>query len=237
MEFTPDLLLHGLVWYVAFVFSLTLHEAAHAWAALKLGDPTAYEGGQVTLNPIPHIARSPFGTVLVPILSFAFMGWMMGWASAPYDPAWAARHPKRAGWMALAGPVSNFFLMLWSGIAIRAGLAAGYFTLPAREDLTFDRLVVGVDPTADGLAVLLSILFSLNFLLFLFNLLPLPPLDGSAVVQLVLPQRISLRYQQLLAEPMFALLGLILAWRFFGEFFWPVYVLAVKALYLGLGVF
>jgi Zn-dependent protease len=236
MEFTPDLLLHGLVWYVAFVFSLTLHEAAHAWAALKLGDPTAYEGGQVTLNPVPHIARSPFGTVLVPILSFAFMGWMMGWASAPYDPAWAARHPKRAGWMALAGPVSNLLLMLGAGIAIRFGMAAGYFTLPARDLLAFDRLVVGGDPTADGVAVLLSILFSLNFLLFLFNLLPLPPLDGSAVIQLVLPQRISLRYQQLLAEPMFALLGLILAWRFFGEFFRPVYLLAVKILYLGIGV-
>ncbi|MDY7093486.1 MAG: site-2 protease family protein [Acidobacteriota bacterium] len=236
MEFTPDLLLHGLVWYVAFVFSLTLHEAAHAWAALKLGDPTASEGGQVTLNPVPHIARSPFGTVLVPLLSFGFMGWMMGWASAPYDPAWAARHPKRAGWMALAGPVSNLFLMLWSGIAIRVGLAAGYFTLPTRDVLSFDRLVVGGDPTADGVSVLLSILFSLNFLLFLFNLLPLPPLDGSAVIQLVLPKRISLRYQQLLAEPMFALLGLILAWRFFGVLFVPIYGVAVGLLYLGLGV-
>ena len=98
--------LFGL-WYVAFLFSLTVHEASHALAALKLGDPTAYRGGQVTLNPLPHMRREPFGTIVVPALSYIFAGWMMGWASAPYDPVWADRHPRRAGWMALAGPASR----------------------------------------------------------------------------------------------------------------------------------
>ena len=60
----------GLIWYVAFLFSTTLHEAAHSWAALRMGDPTAYHGGQVTLNPIPHIRRSPVGMVVIPIVAF-----------------------------------------------------------------------------------------------------------------------------------------------------------------------
>ena len=83
----------GLIWYAVFLFSATVHEAAHAWAAYRLGDPTAYLGGQVTLNPAPHVQREPFGTVLVPIITFALSGWMMGWASAPYNPMWADRYP------------------------------------------------------------------------------------------------------------------------------------------------
>ena len=66
---------------VAFLFSVTAHEASHAVAALRGGDPTAYLGGQVTLNPIPHVKRSPFGTVVVPFISFLFSGgWMIGWS-------------------------------------------------------------------------------------------------------------------------------------------------------------
>lgn len=84
----------GLIWYIAFLFSTTCHEAAHVFAALKLGDPTAYHEGQVSLNPIPHVRREPLGTVLVPLLSFFAGGWMLGWASAPYDPYWAERYPK-----------------------------------------------------------------------------------------------------------------------------------------------
>lgn len=234
MEVTPDLLLHGVAWYVVFLFSLTLHEAAHAWAALKLGDETAYRGGQVTLNPIPHIAREPFGTVVVPLLSFGLMGWMMGWASAPYDPQWAARYPKRAGLMALAGPVANFLLLLLAAIGLRVGLATGYLVPPVAGSFGFDHVVAGGVPgAADGVAVVLSILFSLNLLLFLFNLIPLPPLDGAAVVQLILPDSLSLRYRSFMAQPMFALLGLIIAWRFFGVLFRPIYFLAVSLLYGG----
>ena len=67
MDPSPEMLVLGVTWYVAFLFSLTLHEAAHALAAYKLGDPTAYHGGQVTLNPLPHMQREPFGTILVPL--------------------------------------------------------------------------------------------------------------------------------------------------------------------------
>jgi len=86
----------AVMWYLIFVFSSVCHEAAHAFLAMKPGDPTAYEGGQVSFNPIPHIRREPFGMIVVPLLTSWFQGWMLGWASAPYDPIWAGRHPKRA---------------------------------------------------------------------------------------------------------------------------------------------
>ena len=84
------------LWYVVFLLSVTCHEAGHAWAARLGGDDTAYLGGQVSLNPLPHIQREVWGTVLVPLISYLWVGWMMGWASAPYDPAWEERHPRRA---------------------------------------------------------------------------------------------------------------------------------------------
>ena len=115
----PNLFANGAVWYIVFLFSLTCHEAAHALVAKWGGDPTAFRGGQVTLNPIPHMRREIFGTVIMPILSYVLGGWMIGWASAPYDPAWRDRHPLRAAWMALAGPVANLTLVLIAALAVR----------------------------------------------------------------------------------------------------------------------
>src|SRR5215510_11710621 len=80
-------------WLPAFLFSTTVHEAAHAWVALRLGDPTAYLGGQVSLSPWPHMKRAPMGMLVVPLITSLSQGWTMGWASCPYDPAWADRHP------------------------------------------------------------------------------------------------------------------------------------------------
>ncbi|MEM8930949.1 MAG: site-2 protease family protein [Acidobacteriota bacterium] len=233
-DITPEFLLLGVVWFAAFLFSVTLHEAAHAWAALRLGDPTAYEGGQVTLDPTPHVARSPFGTIVVPLLSYGMAGWMMGWASAPYDPLWAARHPRRAAWMALAGPVSNLIVVILSGLAIRAGLAMGYFRAP--DTVVFERVTEATAAgPVEGVAALLSILFVLNLLLFAFNLLPLPPLDGASILPLVMPERLALRYLDFMRQPGFGLLGLVLAWRLFGELFSPLWTLALTVLYPGMG--
>src|SRR4030042_794036 len=102
----------GVIWYIVFIVSTTFHEACHGFAAVKLGDPTAYHHGLVTLDPLPHIKRSPFGMVIIPILSFALSGWMIGWASAPFDPYWALSNRKKAAWMALAGPGANLILVL-----------------------------------------------------------------------------------------------------------------------------
>src|SRR5437588_519190 len=115
---TPELLALGFILYVVFLFSTTCHEAAHALAAKIGGDQTAFLGGQVTLNPVPHIQREPWGMVIIPILMLVMTGSLLGWASAPYDPNWARRHPRRAAWMALAGPATNYTLMLIAAIAI-----------------------------------------------------------------------------------------------------------------------
>lgn len=232
---TAEQLALGVTWYVAFLLSLTAHEAAHAWAALRLGDATAYQGGQVTLNPWPHVRRSPFGTVLVPLLSFAFQGWMIGWASAPYDPVWAERHPRKEGLMAAAGPAANLALALAAGIALRIGLATGVFGLPF-DGLRLDRLVVAEAAWATGVAPLLSILFSLNLILFVFNLFPLPPLDGSAIYPPLISEEAARSFKRLLAaQPALSLLGLVVAWRLFGPVFWPMLDFALGLLYRGLG--
>jgi Zn-dependent protease len=222
----------GAVWYVAFLFSITLHEAAHAFAAYRLGDPTAYLGGQVTLNPLPHIRREFFGTVVMPILSFFLSGWMMGWASAPYDPFWAGRNPKRAGWMALAGPAANLLLVIVSGVALRWGLASGFFA--ASGSMSMSQIVQGAaGGTSTGAATLLSILFTLNLLLFAFNLLPLPPLDGSSALAIVLSERAALAYLSFMRQPIISILGLLFAWYVFGSIFRPILYLALRLLFGG----
>ncbi len=105
-EITPERLAFGFIWYVAFLFSTTCHEAAHALVAKLGGDETAALGGQVSLNPVPHITRA-LGMMVIPIVSYLATQSMFGWASAPYDPLWERRHPRRSGWMALAGPAAN----------------------------------------------------------------------------------------------------------------------------------
>ncbi len=135
-EITPQFLILGVIWYIVFLFSTTCHEGAHALAAKLGGDTTAFHGGQVTLNPIPHIRRSPFGLLVVPIISYFVAHWMIGWASAPYDPTWQERYPRRAAWMALAGPAANFTLVILSAIGIRIGVLLGYFRMPVYVGFT-----------------------------------------------------------------------------------------------------
>lgn len=227
----PQTLSVGPLWYVVFLLSLTCHEAAHALVAWIGGDPTAYYGGQVTLNPVPHIRREPFGTVIVPILSYALGGWMIGWGSAPYNPSWQRRYPRRAAWMALAGPMANAALMIVAAAGIHIGIALGVL-VPGRR--SFAHIVVSTSAgPAEGLAVFLSILFSLNLLLGAFNLLPIPPLDGNTAVGIILPEGMARRFAQFSHNRSFALLGLLLGWTVFGYIFGPLFIAALNLLYLG----
>ncbi len=227
---TVNELLLGIIWYVVFIFSLTLHEAAHAFMAMRGGDLTAYRSGQVSLDPVPHIRREPFGTIFVPLISFALSGWMIGWASTPYDPGWAYEHPKRAGQMALAGPVANLFLVIVAMLAIRAGVFAGVFQAPVQIQFA---QIVSTDAGAGWLtlATLLSVMFTLNLLLFLFNLIPFPPLDGGSVLALVLPEDRARRLMALMSQPQFSMLGLLVAWFAIGPLFGPTLLFAVNLLY------
>src|SRR5260221_7498610 len=128
-ESFQELLAYGFVWYVAFLFSTTCHEAAHALVAKLGGDDTAALGGQVTLNPVPHIQREPWGMVVIPILSFIVTHGtgVIGWASAPFNPQWERRYPRRAALMALAGPAANYTLMLLAVVGLRVGQSIGWF--------------------------------------------------------------------------------------------------------------
>ncbi len=223
----------GMLWYLAFIFSTTVHEAAHAWAALRLGDPTAYRGGQVTLDPIPHIRREPIGTVLFPVVSYLVGGWMMGWASAPYDPLWADRYPRRAAWMAFAGPAANLLIAVVTGLLIHLGLWLGVFMEPSTA--RFTQITLAVSPGLwQGVAVLVSIVFTLNLILFSFNLIPLLPLDGAAAVMLLMSERVAARYRAIMLNPAFSMFGLLFAWRAYDPVFRPLFRLALGLLYPGL---
>jgi Zn-dependent protease len=229
-----DRALDGLVWYVVFLFSTSLHEAAHAWSAQRGGDPTAYLGGQVSLDPRPHIRREPFGMLLLPLFTAVTSGWPIGYASAPYDPVWAANHPRRAAWMSLAGPGANLLLVLAASAAIWIGIAAGVFAVPG--------MVSGssiVAPTSEGVtaaaAQLVSAFFTLNLILCLFNLMPLPPLDGAGAVGLFLSDSAARRFQELTRHPMLAIAGIVIAWNVFGPIFRRAFWIAVGLLYPGSG--
>jgi Zn-dependent protease len=189
-----DRLLSGLFQYIVFLFSTTCHEAAHAYVALKGGDPTAAQGGQVSLNPLPHIRRSPFGMVVLPLLCVITNRGMVGWASAPYNPAWQRAYPQRAAIMSLAGPAMNFFLVLVSGILLRVGIATGIL---AQQGLWVP------------IAEFLEICFQLNLLLGIFNLIPFPPFDGFGALGLQMSQ--------------FSIIGLLIGWQGIGYIFPPIY--------------
>jgi Zn-dependent protease len=220
----------GFLWYFVFVFSATAHEASHALVAYLLDDPTAYHGGQVTLNPVPHIQREPFGMVIFPIITYAMGGWMMGWASCPYDPRWASQYPRRAAMMAAAGPVANLLLVVLAAILIRLGLAMGYFAAP--DAITFTLVTESLSSgLIKGVAAFLSIAFSLNLLLFVFNLIPLPPMDGSAILELALKGRALELYRSFRSHPYAALIGLFVAWNIFSPLYHPIHLMAINLLY------
>ena len=224
----------GITWYVVLLVALTCHEAAHGFIALKLGDPTAYRQGQVTLDPIVHIRREPFGTVIMPILSFILAGWMIGWASSPYDPYWARNNRKSAALMALAGPAANLILVVLAGLAIRTGILLGVFHAP--ESVTFEQVTAAASPGfANSASVAISIVFSLNLILFVFNLIPLPPLDGSEVLSLFLSDSAAEHYAQLMQQPGIRIIGLVVAWRLLDVILNPVHLLALNTLYPGAG--
>jgi Zn-dependent protease len=223
----------GFLWFVAFLFSTTVHEAMHALVALRGGDPTAYHGGQVSLSPVPHIRREPIGMLVVPLLTALTQGWAIGWASTPYDTRWAVRYPKRAALMSAAGPAGNLMIAFAAFLVIKAGLASGWFFPP--ESVTFEHLVTGPDNGRTFVGELLSILLTLNVLLCAFNLIPLPPLDGASVLGLCVPESTAIRIRELSHTPMFQLIGLVIAWQVFPVIVGPLFDLILKAVHPSLG--
>lgn len=222
------------IWYVVFLFTLTLHEAGHALVAWMGGDDTAYRGGQVTLNPWPHIRREPFGTVFIPIMTFFYSHWMMGWASAPFDLEWGRRHPRRLAAMSAAGPAANLLLAIAAFFILKVLLGAGIFA-PAGM-LSFSQMVVPGPGTPERswmhpLAVGLSVALNLNVLLFLFNLIPLPPLDGSGVLSGLMPGSVGRALDRVSRSPILSVAGLVIAWQLFDYVYRPAFAVLLMLLH------
>lgn len=174
---------------IGFVVAITIHEAAHAFTAYKCGDTTAYDEGRVSLNPVNHI--DPFGTVILPlILLISGSPFMFGWAKPVPVDLRSLRDPKTDEyWIALAGPLSNFALAAIFGVAIRLMISYGESMVAG-----------GLLPFTAAVAVLklCSAMIAVNLVLGIFNLIPIPPLDGFNVVKTMLPDDV---YENLYIPP------------------------------------
>jgi Zn-dependent protease len=168
--------------FIVLLFSLTVHEMAHAWTADRLGDPTARQLGRVSLNPMVH--ADPIGTVLFPLIAMLTSVPIIGWAKPVPVNARYLRHPRRDFvWVAAAGPASNLVL------AVVASVLLG--VLPVSP------VVLGEPNLTAPIASLLTRAVLLNVLLAVFNMLPIPPLDGGNVLIGLLPTRFGRAFERL----------------------------------------
>lgn len=220
--------------YVMFVFSTTCHEAAHAFVAKRGGDDTAYSLGHVTLDPMPHIVRSPWGMVIAPLIGIYTLGYPLGWASVPYDPYWGQRHPLRRAVMSLAGPLANFALALTAIVILRVLIETGVFHLSGtgvRAGFVYLNEGVKQNSPLAAAAFMLTHLFVLNLFLGAFNLMPFPPLDGASVAEGLSPRTLGSLYDRLREIPAHEFLGWIAASQLFRYLDGPINRLIV----IGLG--
>jgi Zn-dependent protease len=181
--------------FAVLLFSLTVHESAHAWTAAKFGDPTAQRLGRISLNPAVHV--DPVGTVLLPLVAFTTGAPIIGWAKpVPVDARNLARPRQDFLFIAAAGPASNLVLATMASVVMR---------------------MVPVSPVDFGIGpavpvwTIAAMVFELNLLLAVFNMLPVPPLDGGNVLAGLLPAGLARAYDRVLRRWGFLVLyGLLL---------------------------
>jgi Zn-dependent protease len=205
------------IWAVPVLFAITLHEAAHGWVANKLGDPTARQLGRITMNPIKHI--DPVGTIAVPLVLVMLSGFIIGWAKpVPVD----MRHFKQPlldmALVALAGPASNFLMAC--GWALMITLST---TVLAETSIAIYLLQMG----KAGMTI--------NLILMVLNLIPIPPLDGGRVVAGVLPKQVAWSYMRIEPYGMWIILALLVS-GVLGKILWPI-VLRFEAIVSAIFIF
>ncbi len=166
-----------VIYALPVIFAITVHEAAHGYVAKYFGDMTAYNEGRISLNPIKHI--DPFGTILLPALTIMLGGILFGWAK-PVPVNFAnLRNPKKDMlWVAAAGPASNFIMAIIWVFVIK-------FAINAPESIAYPLSMMG----KAGI--------SINIVLMVLNLLPLPPLDGGRIAVSLLPNELAQKFSQL----------------------------------------
>jgi Zn-dependent protease len=191
------------------LFAITVHEASHGWAAKRMGDPTAFDLGRVSLNPLVHI--DPIGTVVLPLMLVLIGAPAFGWAKpVPVNP-YNLRHPRRDNLViSAAGPAAN----LLTSIGAMVLLLVLKFTVPGvRAFLQSPALFRAILPQGfyplQGLALILYFAVIINIYLAVFNMIPVPPLDGSGILLGVLSEKAAARYDKLRPYGFFVVLALL----------------------------
>lgn len=215
-----------ILFMVALLFSLSVHEMGHALVSHWFGDDLAKSQGRISLNPAVHV--DPFGTLLFPALSFFTGVALLGWAKpVPVNPlAWRNKNVANF-WVSFAGIIGNIGIAIFAAIIIRLLLASGKVLFIGGQ----------IVPTTD-LAVLepiwkfLMILFTLNIGLAIFNLLPIPPLDGGGILQSLLPDSFDNIFEQLNAFG-FLLLILLMMTGVIGKIFAAIMPIFIRLLFIG----
>ncbi len=194
------------------LFAITLHEAAHGWAAKQFGDSTAKVLGRLTLNPLKHI--DPVGTILVPAMLLLLGGFMFGWAKPVPVNTRNLRHPKRdMAIVAVAGPLANLLMAVIWAIVMKLGLGL-HDAIPW---LSVPMVYMG------------AIGIWLNLILMVLNLLPIPPLDGGRVLSGLLPNELSDKLDRVEPYGVFIVLGLLVL-GLLGDILMPVVGFLMQAI-------
>jgi Zn-dependent protease len=210
---------------VVLILAFSIHECAHAWTANRLGDPTAMMLGRVTLNPLKHLDL--LGSVVFPLISLVYGGYLIGWAKpTPVTGRNFKNYRRDDILVTLAGPASNLLsatIALILLIFIKHALPGGLVSIATAVAIAQHVPGVATDglPALFPIALFLYFVIFINLLLFVFNLIPLPPLDGSHILRHFLPYKLAQLYDRM---GMFALLILFLVGgRFISALFYPIY--------------
>ena len=206
------------VWALPVLFAITVHEVAHGWVARQLGDPTAMMLGRLTLNPLKHI--DPIGTVLVPLILIMLGGVIFGWAKPVPIAADNLHHPKRdMALVAAAGPTANLLMAFFWALIMKMALLLPHNMMDLALPLTY----------MGGAGI------TINVLLMVLNLLPVPPLDGSRVVAGFLPDPLAWKFSRIEQYGLIILLLLMVS-GILGKILWPPVSIVQNMIYRMFGL-